>query len=240
MIDIKGNINKSYEETKINKLLFNGISWIRRIDTWIFLIGLILGITSILLVRNLRYSDIYTLIVCIILFIGLLTLINREYKKRMVKNDIKVDDEKFHWASEEYEILKLSKFYDSLVENKVLANSELDVDLLTDYELLYDDEASFFKSNQNYIYGGGVVLLFVVPVWIEIVNQLFKEMQKGQLLETIKLIFGIIAMVYLITYMLYGINAALLEFTNSISKKHKNISRLLRLIRLNLRLKYLK
>ncbi|MFW5721388.1 MAG: hypothetical protein ACOCWW_03295 [Bacteroidota bacterium] len=48
MIDIKGNINKSYEETKINKLLFNGISWIRRIDTWIFLIGLILGITSIL------------------------------------------------------------------------------------------------------------------------------------------------------------------------------------------------
>lgn len=237
MKDIKSRIIKSFDETKIGKLIFDGLPWYKRIDSWLFILTFILGMTSVYATRNLNYSVIYTVTFFTILLFGLIVSINKVIKQRLRKKNIKVEKGKFNWSNEEYEKIKLKKFHKELISKRVLTDSKTDIKLIIEYESLFSDESDYLKNSRSYLIGGGVILLFILPVWIQIITQLFKEMNDGEFIETIKLIISFLAMIYMIIYLLYGINTILTEFTNSISKKYKEISRLLRIIRLNLILK---
>jgi len=239
MIDITTQLKKSYADVQMKSLLYNNLIFYRRKDFWILIFMVITGGSMLFLTYDLEYSQLYLLLYVVAVSLGGFMIANNDAKKRLERKKICVDRNIFViWDSESYQNEKINAFYKSLISSGLLRDSDCDIKLIEEYENWCEAESSFFKVNQSYLLGGGILILFILPVWSESISLLLKEYNDKNFFEGLKLIGSFLAAIGLVIYLLSMFDKALLEFTNSTSRKYKSISRLLILLRLNLIIKY--
>lgn len=239
MIDIKTKLKECYNEVQINKLLYDNQPFYKRLDIWILIfITITAGLVAIV-TYELPFTNLYTILYATSVGFGGFIIMNKGAKKRLIRKKIKVKEGVLeHWNSEYYQKKKLKMFYNLLKDNKLIHGTKSDLDLLLEYECYCKEESSFFKSNQHYLWGGGILVLFILPVWSEIVHLLLDESKDGDFIGAIKLITSLLAMIGLSIYLLSNLDKALIQFTNTTSKKYLSMKRLLRLLRINLLIKH--
>lgn len=239
MKDIKIRLQKCYNEVQINKLLYDNQPFYKRLDIWILILILISAGLVAILTFGLPFTNLYLILYIIAVGFGGFLIINKGAKKRLIRKKIKVKKGLLeHWNSEYYQEKKLKFFYDLLIENNLLNKTKTDLKLLIEYENYCKEESNFFKTNQHYLWGGGILVLFILPVWSEIVRLLLGESKN--IIETLRLIVSFLAMIGLSIYLLTSIDKALIQFTNSTSRKYSSIQRQLKMLRMNLLIKYAK
>jgi hypothetical protein len=239
MIDIKRKLVKSHDDIQIGKMLFENVPYYKRLDFWLLICTIILGGIVFFFTFRLKHHQNYLIIYLIAILLGGFLILNNEYKRRAKKKNISVDNKLLkHWLSEDYEEVRQTVFYESLIHNRLLGNSKEDIQLIKEYEELCEEESSFFKTNKGFLVGGGVMIAFILPVWSEIIKVLLKTENPDIFMNNLKLIISILVMIYMIIYSLYMIDKVLIEFANSTSRKYKSIGQQLRLLRLNLMIKF--
>lgn len=237
MVDIKSGLKKGFDEVQISKLLYDNQVFYKRLDFWILSIIAVSG--GLIYFFPLKHPYAYFILYLVAIGFGGFMIINKGIKKILIRKNFSVNKGVLKpWESEEYQENKIKVFYDSLIINRLLHDTKSDIELLEEYKKLCNDESNFFKTNQSYLIGGGILVLFVLPVWSEIIKVLLQE--SSDFIETLKLTTSLLASIGLSIYLLSNIDKALIQFANSTSRKYKEIARLLELLRLNLLIKYSK
>lgn len=234
MIAIKEKIIKSYQDTRYLKLLYDDKKWYQYPQRIYLVFFVLLGGINFTLKAD--HQPIFFGICVILLFIGLFTVIFPFNKKRMKKKmGIEPEKGKFsHWANTEFREAQITKFYKALLENKILNGNMKDIELLVSYEKLFIDEADLFKSREKLLLGGGIFLLFILPVWHTSISLLLSE--KVSFIENIKLIFKFLFLIYCLIYFLNLINFWIEELLNMTYWKFIDIKLNLHQIKLNIEL----
>ncbi|AWW32811.1 hypothetical protein DN752_23180 [Echinicola strongylocentroti] len=183
------------------------------------------------------YQVVFLVIWGILLFLGIVTVIFPLNKKR-IKTKLDVEPKKSkhsHWANTEFREAQIKKFYDALVENRVLNKNKKDIDLLTSYEKLFKDEAELLKSKERLLLGGGILLLFILPVWNTSTELILSDGQN--FVKNIKLVFKFLFLIYCLIYFLNLMRFWIEEILNKTYWKFIDIKRNLHQIKLNIELK---
>jgi hypothetical protein len=241
MIDIKTGLNKSFDSVQINRLLYDNLPVYKRPDILMMSLFIIIGIVLYILayLSYLNYTNVIYIFIPFVLM-GYV-FINWKIRRRLKEKGLSVNKGVVTpWHSREYQEKKMILFYESLIEEKLLHDSKSDIKLLEEYECLCTEESNFFKTNQSFLISGGVLALFILPVWSEIVKLLIQESLEDKFVESLKLIASYILFIGVFIFILSKIDKALIHFVNGISRKQKEIARLIKLLRLNLMIKYSK
>jgi hypothetical protein len=234
MIAIKERIVESYKNTRYQKLLYNDKKWYQYPQTIYLTIFLLLGSFNFFLEPT--HQFLFLFIWIILLFLGAVTVVFPINKKR-IKTELNVESKKnkySHWASTEFREAQIDKFYISLIENKVLNGNENDVNLLATYEVLFENEANLFKSKEKLLLGGGVILLFILPIWSTATALLLSN--ETNFLENIRLVFRFLFLIYFLIYFLNLMKFWIEEILNKTYWKYIDIKRNLHQVKLNIEL----
>lgn len=237
MIAIKERIIKSYQDTRYLKLLYDDKEWYQYPQTIYFTIFILLS--SIYFFLKSDYQPLFLITWGILLFIGTVTVIFPLNKKRM-KNKLDVESNnnkrKFsHWATTEFREVQITKFYNSLRENKILNGNNNDIDLLDSYEKLFLDEAELLKSKEKLLLGGGIFLLFILPVWSTSTSLILSDTKN--FIENLKLVFKFLFLIYCLIYFFNLMKFWIEEILNKTYWKFIDIRRKLHQVKLNIELK---
>ncbi|MCF8716437.1 hypothetical protein JM658_16540 [Joostella atrarenae] len=235
MIAIKERIVKSYQDTRYQRLLYDDKKWYQYPQTIYLTIFILLSAINFFLKPT--FQVIFLVIWGILLFLGAVTVIFPLNKKRM-KSKLDVEPKKgkySHWVNTEFREAQIKKFYDALVENRILNKNKKDIDLLTSYEKLFKDEAELLKSKERLLLGGGIILLFILPVWNTSTELILSDDQN--FVENIKLVFKFLFLIYCLIYFLNLMRFWIEEILNKTYWKFIDIKRNLHQIKLNIELK---
>lgn len=137
-----------------------------------------------------------------------------------------------HWANTEFREGQLIKFYELIIEQKILYGNSKDISLLDSYEKLFLKEAELFKSKEKLLLGGGIILLFILPIWNTSTALILAE--KENFIENLKLIFKFIFLIYCLIYLMNLMKFWIEEILNKTYWKYIDIQRNLHQIKLNL------
>ena len=154
MIAIRERIIKSYEDTRYLKLLYDDKKWYQYPQTIYFAIFISLSSINFFLEPN--YQSIFLFIWLVILILGVFATLNPWNKKR-IKSKMGIEPKKgkfSHWANTEFREGQLIKFYELIIERKILYGNSKDISLLDSYEKLFLKEAELFKSKEKLLLGG--------------------------------------------------------------------------------------
>ncbi len=235
MIAIKEKIVKAYQDTGYQRLLYDDKKWYQYPQT-IYLIIFIL-LSSINFFLKPTYQVLFLVIWGSLLFLGTITVIFPLNKKRM-KDKLNVEPKKSkysHWANTEFREAQITKLYNKLLEYNILNGNVKDIELLSSYEELFKNEADLFKSKEKLLLGGGVILLFILPVWNTTTALVLNDGKN--FIENIKLVFKFLFLIYCLIYFLNLIKFWIEEILNKTYWKYIDIKRNLHQIRLNIELK---
>lgn len=238
MIAIKERIIKSYDDTRYLKLLYNDKKWYQYPQTIYFSFFVCLSFLSFFL--RISYQPLFLIVWGVVLFLGFFAIIN-PWNKRRLKSKMNLIPQKSslsHWASTEFREAQLEKFYDSMVGSDVLIGTLKDSSLIEAYEKEFLREAEILKSKERLLLGGGVILLFILPIWNTTTSILLSE--KKDFNESLKLIFQLIFLIYCLIYFLNLIKFWIEEVLNKTYWKYIDIKRNLHQIRLNIELNKVK
>ena len=232
MITIKERIIKSYEDTRYLKLLYDNKKWYQYPQTIYFAIFISLSSINFVLERNHQY--IFWFIWLVIFILGVFAILNPWNKKR-VKSKMGIEPKKgkfSNWANTEFREGQLTKFYKLIIEQKILYGNIKDINLLGSYEKLFLKEAELFKSKEKLLLGGGIILLFILPIWNTSTALILAD--KGNFIENLKLIFKFIFLIYCLIYIMNLMKFWIEEILNKTYWKYIDIQRNLHQIKLNL------
>lgn len=239
MIDITRNLVNSYNDIQIGKMLFENVPFYKRFDFHLLFGAIFLGGIVIFFSLRLKHYPYFLIVYLFVIIIGGFLALNYGYKIRVKKNKIEIEKGLLKkWSSQQYEEEKQKKFYMYMINNGLLFDSKKDILLIREYEELCEKESNLSKTNKSYLIGGGVMIAFTLPVWSENIKDILKTESPDIYIDSIKLIIFLIIVIFIIACSLFMIDKLIVEFLNNRSRKFKLIGHQLRLLRLNLVIKY--
>lgn len=241
MKDINGRLIKAYKAVSVSKILYDGAPFYKRLE-FIMLVPAIFAFAIITQIESSPFSSYLVLLTSIILTAGSIVTINQYFKwilsKKKIKTEKKISE---HWLSEDFLSLRLKAFYLELKSRKLIKSKKTEIELLDEYIRHSSREAKFYYTRDGVLIGGTVILLFILPVWGELIKHLFDPLQEDfDVFKSLQLIMALISFIYIVIYLLFLLKKGLNQFMNSTSTRYTSIERLLVQLRLNLILKKIK
>ena len=241
MICIKDKIENAFEQISIQRLIKG---WSYRVERLILVCWIIIPISLVLWAWLSVSTNLYGWIipVCVLwIFLGPVIgslVFNSFIKKSLVQIGIKPTPGLFaFWVNSEFREYKLGEFYKVMCSKDLLTDTEKDIELTEQYLRYFEQEATDSFKTVKFIFGG-TILAFCLPVWNQYLIWLFKNTsEEGISLVAVKCtaIILLIASSLIASSLFYSFFT---DYSNKTSKKFKDISKLLKELHLNLKLKY--
>jgi hypothetical protein len=241
MIEIKDKIERAFDQVSPEKLLKN---WNRKTEKIILVFWAIIPLTLVLwsFVSNygeqfswiIPFSFIWMVLGAVIMFVSF----NSNIKKKLIEIGINPTPGIFtFWANTEYREYKLNQFHVSLCNESLLTNSQRDIELTEQYLKFCDEESKDSYKAVTFIFGG-VVLAFCVPVWNQYLTWLFKNTDSQHIGKTVLVSAAVVLLIVSFLVIVSLFLTAYTDHSNKTSTKFKEISKHLKKLNLNLKLKY--
>lgn len=169
----------------------------------------------------------YLLLIMIFMISYFFLFVNPYAKKQLRKKGIKPDNNFFkHWANKEYLDYKYSSFRKRLVGLKIItkSNSNKNSKLLKEYSEHFRKESERIKDFEIFKIIGSVFLVFILPIWNQLLGKLFKESELSELDIVLKYSFKFLLLVFIMIIAVIYVRGFLKELIENRKRKLIQIS----------------
>ena len=234
MIETLDKITKAYDESRLFNDMYENIKWYRNPQT-LFLIFYFSSTIPIIIFTISNYPYFW-IVWGLLVIAGFYIFINPIIKRTASKKfDIKANKGFFSlYINTDFKEKQLEKFFKNLMREKLIFNKMIDCSLIKEYALLFEKESTLSASSHNFIWGGGIFLVFLLPIWNTLIGKLIND--SINFFETMRIISVLYLIICSLVYFLNILKYWLDDILNARSNKCLRVSRQLRLIALNLKL----
>lgn len=167
-------------------------------------------------------------------------IFNPIIKKNLENRGIPTNKKFFsHWYNQGYREKEAESFYNLLLEKGILSGDSSDLDILAEYDKLFDWLPKNWLNNYKFLVGGGTFLLFVLAGWNHFTGKLFSLAENMQgVIEAVKTEIVLLILIYIFIFGCFQLQRYAEYFFNSKERKYKNIQCLLKELQISLKKKY--
>lgn len=230
MIEITKNIEKEVRKRSPFRTIFNETKFRLKVILPFFIILTLISIPYFKLsILGLKESFRLPYLLCIMLFMVLyfFSFVNPYAKKQLRKKGIKPDNHIFkHWANEEYLTYKYATFRKRLVELKIITESDTDKNskLLKEYSDFFRKESERIKDFEIIKVIGSIFLVFILPIWNQLLGKLFSISEADELDEVLNYSFKFLLIILIMVIALIYVRCFLKELIENRKRKLIQIS----------------
>lgn len=230
MIEIARNIEKEVKKRSPFQTIFKDTKFKLKIFLPFCIIFILLSIPyfklSILGLKE-SFRLPYSLLIMIFMISYFFLFVNPYAKKQLRKKEIEPDDGFFkHWANEEYFKYKYSSFRQRLVELQIITKSDSNKnsELLKEYSEHFRKESDRIKDFEIFKVIGSVFLIFILPIWNQLLGKIFSESELYELDVVLKYSFEFLLLVFIMIITIIYVRNFLKEFIENRKRKLVQIS----------------